>query len=128
MTSASYLLSVPYLKISHVPRMNFCRLLAPYYQLLSCNHRETIKCMALLRGAFSLKNVHLGAPVDAQKHLSRSHACSSVKNAVQSVCVCLLAHMATSKYALATITGKPREVDQSALEKSQLAHFLPAYY
>lgn len=74
-----------------------------------------------------MQNVHLDALVDAQKLHSRSHACFSVKNAVQSVCACLLGHMATSKFALATITGKPRAVDQNALENFQFAHFVPAY-
>ncbi|GFQ02889.1 protein gast1 [Phtheirospermum japonicum] len=73
--------------------------------------------MASLRGAFNLKNVHQDAQIDAQRHHSRSHAWSSAKNVVQSVCVCHLAHMGTSKFALATTTGKPRKVDQNALEK-----------
>ncbi|KAL3620346.1 hypothetical protein CASFOL_035258 [Castilleja foliolosa] len=62
-------------------------------------------------------NVHQDAHIGAQRQHSRSHACSTAKNVVQCVCVCHLAHMGTSKFALATTTGKPREVDQNALEK-----------
>lgn len=64
----------------------------------------------------NLQSVDQDAATGAQKQHTRSHACSSARNAVQSVCVCQLAPMATSKPALATITGRPRGVDLNALE------------
>lgn len=62
-----------------------------------------------------------GVLIDAQKRHSRSRACFSAKNAVQSAFVSLLVLMATNKLALAIITGKPREEVPSALN----FHFLP---
>ncbi|KAH6798563.1 hypothetical protein C2S51_035047 [Perilla frutescens var. frutescens] len=66
--------------------------------------------------AVEIHNVGGGARRDARKRRSRSHVCFSVKNAVQNACVCLRVLMGTSSYALATITGRLREVDQNALD------------
>ncbi|KAL9411613.1 hypothetical protein AB3S75_045252 [Citrus x aurantiifolia] len=65
---------------------------------------------------FNLKSADHDARQDAQRHNTGSHACSSVKSAVPSACVCLLDFMETSNPALATITGKLREEDRNALE------------
>ncbi|KAJ0021452.1 hypothetical protein Pint_30961 [Pistacia integerrima] len=61
-------------------------------------------------------NVLQNAHTDAQPQHTRNHACSSAKNAVQSVCVCPLEPMATSKLALATTIGRPREEAPNALD------------
>uniref|UniRef100_A0A7N2KY02 Uncharacterized protein n=1 Tax=Quercus lobata TaxID=97700 RepID=A0A7N2KY02_QUELO len=55
-------------------------------------------------------------PIVARQLHKRSHACFSALSAAQSASVFLLALMATSKFALATITGRPRQEDPSALE------------
>lgn len=47
---------------------------------------------------------------DARRQHTRSHVCSSARNVVQSVCVCLQALMETSSSVLAIITGRQREV------------------
>ncbi|KAF8403587.1 hypothetical protein HHK36_011691 [Tetracentron sinense] len=62
--------------------------------------------------------VHRAAPLDAQRQLTRSHACSSAKSVAPSACVCLRAHTETSSLALATITGRPRGEDPNALNYS----------
>lgn len=56
------------------------------------------------------------APIDAQQHRTRSHACSSVLSAVPNASASLLEFMATSKFALATTIGRPRKDDPSALK------------
>ncbi|KAL3632533.1 hypothetical protein CASFOL_025517 [Castilleja foliolosa] len=76
----------------------------------------TFPIMVQLLAVFILRSVGPGARVDAQKQRSRSRVCSSVRNAVQNVCVCLQAPMATNNFALVTITGRLRGVDQSALD------------
>ncbi|KAK6920872.1 hypothetical protein RJ641_014550, partial [Dillenia turbinata] len=53
---------------------------------------------------------------DVAGHSTTSHACSSARNVAQHASVCLLVTMATSKYALATTTGRPRKVDPNALD------------
>uniref|UniRef100_M0ZLT4 Protein GAST1 n=1 Tax=Solanum tuberosum TaxID=4113 RepID=M0ZLT4_SOLTU len=55
--------------------------------------------------------VNQNARIGVQRHRIRSRVCFSARNAVQSVCVFLLVPMAISKVALATITGRPREVN-----------------
>ncbi|KAJ0042671.1 hypothetical protein Pint_18580 [Pistacia integerrima] len=54
--------------------------------------------------------------IDAQQHHTRSHACSSAKSAATNAFACLLVFTATSKFALATTTGRPRKEDPNALE------------
>ncbi|KAF3653349.1 hypothetical protein FXO37_17028 [Capsicum annuum] len=56
--------------------------------------------------------VNQDARIVAQRHHIRSRACFSARNVVQSVCVFLLVPMGISKLALATTTGRPREVAQ----------------
>jgi hypothetical protein len=63
-----------------------------------------------------LQNVDHVALIDAQTHNTRSHAYSFVTSVVQSVCVCLLDFMATSKFALAITTGRPKGEDPNALK------------
>ncbi|KAF1880992.1 hypothetical protein Lal_00023022 [Lupinus albus] len=63
-------------------------------------------------------NVGHVAHRDAQKHSTRSHACSSAKSVVPSVYVFLLELMATSKFVLAITTGRPKEEDPNAPEFS----------
>ena len=58
-----------------------------------------------------MQSAHQGAQQGAQPQHTKSPACSSAKSVVQSVCVSLLVLTATSKFALATITGRPREED-----------------
>lgn len=62
------------------------------------------------------------ALIDAQTHNTRSHAYSFVTSVVLSVCVCLLAIMATSRFALATTTGRPKGEDPNALKSFK--HYL----
>lgn len=57
----------------------------------------------------NLQSVERGVCTDVQRQHSRNHACFSVKNAVRSAFVCLQEPMETSNFALATITGRPRE-------------------
>ncbi|KAM6592502.1 hypothetical protein CsatA_000205 [Cannabis sativa] len=59
--------------------------------------------------------VHLDVRRGVRTRSTGSHACSSAKSVVQHVCVCLLGLMETSKYALVTIIGRPREEAPSAL-------------
>lgn len=47
---------------------------------------------------------------------TRSHACFSARSVVQNAYAFLLVHMATSKFALATTTGRQKEEDQNAPE------------
>ena len=63
-----------------------------------------------------LQNVGHVAQVGAQRHNTRSRACSSAKSAVPSAYVCLLGLMATSRFALATTTGRPKGEDPNAPE------------
>ena len=63
-----------------------------------------------------MQNVDHVARRGAQRHNTRSHACSSAKNAVQNAYACLLVLMATRKSAPAIIIGRPKEEDLSALE------------
>ncbi|GAV69370.1 hypothetical protein CFOL_v3_12871 [Cephalotus follicularis] len=65
---------------------------------------------------FDPGSVDQDALEDVQIHNTRSHACSFAKSAVPSACVCLQELMATSKFALATMTGRPREEDPNALD------------
>ncbi|PIN06896.1 hypothetical protein CDL12_20539 [Handroanthus impetiginosus] len=64
--------------------------------------------------AFLRQSVQVHAHIDAQKQLTRSHACSFARNVASSVGACPLALTATNKFVLATITGKPKGVDQNA--------------
>ncbi|GER25814.1 GA-stimulated transcript-like protein 7 [Striga asiatica] len=65
---------------------------------------------------FSQKNVGPGAREGARKPRSRSHVCFSAKNAVPNAFVFLQELMATNSFALATTIGRPKGVDQNALE------------
>ncbi|KAK9926012.1 hypothetical protein M0R45_023268 [Rubus argutus] len=61
-------------------------------------------------------NAHRSVQGDVARHSTTNHACSSARNAVLSVCVFLLASMATKLCALATTTGRPRKEDPNVLE------------
>jgi len=61
-----------------------------------------------------LQNVAHAAQVDVQIRNTRNRVCFSARSAVPSACVCLLELMATSRFALATITGRPKEEDPNA--------------
>ncbi|KAF1860077.1 hypothetical protein Lal_00027930 [Lupinus albus] len=55
--------------------------------------------------------------IDAQKQSTGSiHACSIAQSVVPNAYVYLLELMATSKFVLAIITGRPRGEDLNALE------------
>ncbi|CAN6695033.1 unnamed protein product [Malus baccata var. baccata] len=58
-------------------------------------------------------SVHRDVQVGARLQHTRSLVCFSAKSVAPSACVCLLEHMETNKFALATITGRPREEDQN---------------
>ncbi|BBH02292.1 Gibberellin-regulated family protein [Prunus dulcis] len=79
-----------------------------------CNNRRITNHMVLPKAAFVLKSADRGALLGARPQHTRSLVCFSAKSVVQSACVCLLEHMETSKFALATTTGRPREEDQNA--------------
>ncbi|XVE61071.1 hypothetical protein DITRI_Ditri06bG0010400 [Diplodiscus trichospermus] len=81
---------------------------------------QTSQCMALLRAAFVPKSADPAAQPDARRHNTRSHACSSATSAAPSACVCRRELMETSKFALATTIGRPREEDPSALDHHHL--------
>ncbi|KAJ8647009.1 hypothetical protein MRB53_000032 [Persea americana] len=61
------------------------------------------------------KNAHRNARGGVEEHSTRSRASSSVISAATSACVCLLATMGTKESAPATITGRQRKEDPSAL-------------
>ncbi|KAF7146350.1 hypothetical protein RHSIM_Rhsim04G0108900 [Rhododendron simsii] len=69
-------------------------------------------------GQASLDHMSAGhnARRDARKRRTRSRACSSAKNAAPCACAYPQEPTATSSFALATITGRPREEDPNALE------------
>ncbi|ERM97228.1 hypothetical protein AMTR_s00119p00075570 [Amborella trichopoda] len=64
------------------------------------------------------KKVHKSALMlahgDVQRHSITSHACSFAKSVAGNVSVCPLASMATSRFVLATMTGRPRGEDPNA--------------
>lgn len=62
------------------------------------------------------------AVIDARRQRTGSHACSSAKNVVQNVCVCLQGHMETSKNVHATITGKLSKEVPNALRAQKILH------
>ncbi|KAH1114444.1 hypothetical protein J1N35_007822 [Gossypium stocksii] len=62
-----------------------------------------------------MQSADLAAVKDVQTRNTRSHACSSARSAAPSACVCRQAPTETSKSALATTIGRPREEDPSAL-------------
>ncbi|GAV58096.1 hypothetical protein CFOL_v3_01630 [Cephalotus follicularis] len=62
-------------------------------------------------------NAHHSAQGDAARPNIISHACSSVRSAAKSACVCPRGIMGIKMRALATTTGRPRKVDLSALEQ-----------
>lgn len=62
-----------------------------------------------------LQSVSRGAKGGARRLNTESHACFSAKNAAPSACVFHRAPTATSKFALVTTIGRPREEDPSAL-------------
>ncbi|XP_027920442.1 uncharacterized protein LOC114178624 isoform X2 [Vigna unguiculata] len=62
--------------------------------------------------------VHV-AEVDVQIRNTRNRVCFSARSVVRSACVCLLELMATSRFALATTTGRPKEEDPNAPEASK---------
>lgn len=76
----------------------------------SCTHFPDV-CLVLMQ------NVVRDALAGAQRPHIRSHVCSSARNAAQSASVCLQGPTGTSRSAPAIITGRPREVDQSAREE-----------
>ncbi|CAA2974289.1 GASA GAST Snakin [Olea europaea subsp. europaea] len=51
------------------------------------------------------------------RHSTTNHACSSARNAAESVSVFHQVIMVIKVFALATTTGRPRKEDQNALEK-----------
>uniref|UniRef100_A0A2P2IZZ9 Uncharacterized protein n=1 Tax=Rhizophora mucronata TaxID=61149 RepID=A0A2P2IZZ9_RHIMU len=71
------------------------------------------------------QNARPSAQGDAARHNITNRACSSVKNAVPSACVSLLATMATKVCAPATTTGRPSVEDPSA---PRLTILLPSSY
>ncbi|KAF7121314.1 hypothetical protein RHSIM_Rhsim13G0216800 [Rhododendron simsii] len=86
------------------------------YKLKCLCSKGTTKCMELPKAASDLKSAEGSARVGAQRRRTRSHACSSARSVVLNACVCLREPMETSRFALATITGRPREEDPNALE------------
>ncbi|CAK9322659.1 unnamed protein product [Citrullus colocynthis] len=70
------------------------------------------------QGASNPSNAQIDVPLDAEKHSTTSHACSSAKSAAGSACVCRLATMETKPFALATTTGRQRKEDPNALKKN----------
>lgn len=66
-----------------------------------------------------LQNVVHVAEVDVQIRNTRNRVCFSARSVVRSACVCLLELMATSRFALATTTGRPKEEDPNAPEASK---------
>ncbi|XVF56236.1 hypothetical protein PTKIN_Ptkin06aG0102500 [Pterospermum kingtungense] len=85
------------------------------------NHFVLAFSVEPLKAASIPKSAGHAAPQDAQRHNTRSHACSSAISAAPSACVCHLVLMETSKSALATTTGRPSEEDPSALSSSHLS-------
>lgn len=81
----------------------------PYKFLIKVGSSVLMKCVVVI-----FQIVNQNARTGVQRHRIRSRVCFSARNAVQSVCVFLLVPMAISKVALATITGRPKEVAQSA--------------
>eukprot|EP01018_Ginkgo_biloba_P010280 Gb_28133 [translate_table: standard] len=75
----------------------------------------TFLWVILLQNA--LGHVHIDIP----KCTTINRACSSVKNVVQNVAVCLLDFMEISRLVLATKTGRPSEVAPSAHERNASA-------
>ncbi|KAL6287870.1 hypothetical protein ACE6H2_012260 [Prunus campanulata] len=61
-------------------------------------------------------NARHNARGDAARPNTTSPACSSVRNAAKSVCVCPQGIMGTKMCALATTTGRPSKEDPSALD------------
>ncbi|KAF7831099.1 gibberellin-regulated protein 5 isoform X2 [Senna tora] len=55
---------------------------------------------------------------DARRHRTRSHACSSARNAAPSVYAFLLVRTAIRNRALAITTGRRRKEDRNALEEA----------
>ncbi|CAB4308820.1 unnamed protein product [Prunus armeniaca] len=82
--------------------------------LLQANQASTVETSALQQQENYQPSADRGAPLGARPQHTRSLVCFSAKSVVQSACVCLLEHMETSKFALATTTGRPREEDQNA--------------
>ncbi|KAA8530666.1 hypothetical protein F0562_005400 [Nyssa sinensis] len=64
---------------------------------------------------------------DAQRHHTRSRACSSASSAAPSASVCHRAHMATNKHALATTTGRPRKAVPNAPKPTSKLLLDPIY-
>ncbi|XVE54793.1 hypothetical protein DITRI_Ditri03aG0110800 [Diplodiscus trichospermus] len=62
-------------------------------------------------------NAQKSAQEDVGKLSTTNHACFSVKNAVPSAFVSLLATMATKQCALVTTTGRPSVEDPNALDQ-----------
>ncbi|KAK9154749.1 hypothetical protein Sjap_002229 [Stephania japonica] len=80
--------------------------------------------MASLKAVLDHKIVDLVALTGAQRPLLKSHACSSARSVVPSVCVCLQGPMGTNKCALATTAGRPREGDPNVHElQFQISRF-----
>ncbi|CAI9109698.1 OLC1v1009570C1 [Oldenlandia corymbosa var. corymbosa] len=69
-------------------------------------------------------NARHNARGDAAKRSTTSLACSSARNAAASASVFPLAFMATKVFALATITGRPKKEDPSALNLINLGPLL----
>ena len=76
----------------------------------------TVAIMHMDLGASRATNAHHNARGDAARPNTTSPACSSVRNAAKSVCVCPQGIMGTKVCALATTTGRPSKEDPSALD------------
>uniref|UniRef100_A0A7C9CVM7 Uncharacterized protein n=1 Tax=Opuntia streptacantha TaxID=393608 RepID=A0A7C9CVM7_OPUST len=70
--------------------------------------------MVTLKAASSLQSVGQDAQRDVQRRNTRSHAYFSATSVVPSACAFLRVPMATSRLALATTIGRPREEDLNA--------------
>ncbi|KAF2299473.1 hypothetical protein GH714_032080 [Hevea brasiliensis] len=68
------------------------------------------------QGVSRATNAHHNARGGAARPNTISHACSSVRSAAESACVCLQGIMGIKLFGLATTTGRPRREDPSALE------------
>ncbi|KAJ6290308.1 hypothetical protein OIU76_028262 [Salix suchowensis] len=74
-------------------------------------------------GVSRASNVHRNARGGAGRPSTTSHACSSVRSAARSASAFPQGIMGIKLYALATITGRPRKEDQSALEQASPSRY-----
>ena len=73
-------------------------------------------CVIIIFIRINIQIANQNVRIAAQRRLTRSHACFSARNVVQSAFVFLRGPMATRKCALATIIGRPRKENQNALD------------